>query len=56
VNYSTIPTGYETHQDWLKANQLVEKFGVDPETGTPKFPDVYAAANGLNGHKQMEMA
>jgi hypothetical protein len=48
-HYSVIPTGWETHHDWLKANQLIEKFGVDPETGVPKVPDAYAAANGLNG-------
>jgi hypothetical protein len=48
-HYSTIPTGYETHHDWLRANQLVEKFGVDPVTGVPKVPDAYAQANGLNG-------
>lgn len=48
-HYSVIPTGYETHHDWLRANQLVEKFGVDPVTGVPKVPDAYAQANGLNG-------
>lgn len=48
-HYSVIPTGYETHHDWLRANQLVERFGVDPVTGVPKVPDAYAQANGLNG-------
>jgi hypothetical protein len=45
-HYSVIPTGYESHHEWLKANQLVEKFGIDPETGVPKFPEMYLAANG----------
>lgn len=54
-HYSVIPTGYESHHEWLRANQLVEKFGIDPATGVPKFPDAFAAANGLNGHKQMEV-
>lgn len=48
-HYSVIPTGYETHHDWLRANQLVEKFGIDPTTNLPKFPDAFAAANGVNG-------
>ena len=48
-HYSVIPTGYETHHDWLRANQLVEKFGIDPATNLPKFPEAFAAANGVNG-------
>ena len=47
-HYSTIPTGWETHHEWLKANQLVEKFGVDAN-GAPINPEAYAVANGVNG-------
>ena len=27
-HYSTIPTGYESHHEWLKVNNLIDKFGV----------------------------
>lgn len=47
-HYSTIPTGWESHHEWLRVNQLVEKFGIDAN-GAPIDPDAYAIANGLNG-------
>ena len=47
-HYSTIPTGYESHHEWLRVNQLVEKFGVDAN-GAPINPEAYAVANGVNG-------
>ena len=50
-HYSTIPTGYESHHEWLRVNQLVEKFGVDAN-GAPINPEAYAVANGVNGHNQ----
>ena len=50
-HYSTIPTGYESHHEWLRVNQLVEKFGVDAN-GAPINPEAYAVANGVNGKHQ----
>lgn len=47
-HYSVIPTGWESHHEWLRVNQLVEKFGVD-SNGTPINPEAYLAANGVNG-------
>ena len=54
-HYSVVPTGYETHHEWLKVNQIVNKFGVDAE-GKPIDPAAYAAANGLNGKGAHEPA
>ena len=48
-HYSTIPTGYESHHEWLKVNNLIDKFGVDAN-GAPINPEAYAVANGVNGH------
>ncbi len=50
-HYSTIPTGYESHHEWLKVNNLIDKFGVDAN-GAPINPEAYAVANGVNGHNQ----
>ena len=36
-HYSLVPTGWETHHEWLNANKLIEKFGVKPD-GTPIVP------------------
>ena len=47
-HYSVMPTGWETHHEWLRINQIVNKFGVGPD-GRPLDPEAYAKANWPNG-------
>lgn len=39
-HYSLVPTGWETHHEWLNANKLIEKFGIKPD-GTPISPSEF---------------
>lgn len=52
-HYSTIATGWETHHEWLRLNNIIEKHGVDTATGAPLVPEMFVSPNGV---KQMEVA
>jgi len=52
-HYSVVPTGYETHHEWLRVNQIVNKFGIDAN-GKPVDPAAYVGDGAPNGKEEHE--